>query len=325
VPAEAAYRLAVAGRGWAYDRDLFASQAAPIPTLAIGNLTVGGTGKTPLTAWFAGELLDRGCSPSVILRGYGDDEVEVHRLLNPEANVHVSANRVAGVQWVSREGSDVAVLDDAFQHRALRAEANVVLLAVEEWMQRPRLLPRGPWREPLSALQRATLVVATRKVGSPAESERMREHLSRLRPELPQAQAYIGIAGLARYHASEGRLETPLATRGFSCPLAVAGVAKPSTVSRQLEQAGVSVGRFAAFSDHHRYKEPELERIRLAAAGGPLVATLKDAVKLGPALAADLEIYVPLQEIIWESGEDEIECLITNLHARALEARSESR
>jgi tetraacyldisaccharide 4'-kinase len=323
-PAEAAYRLGVLARSWAYDRGLLKSVASPIPSLAIGNLTVGGTGKTPLTAWFASRLQSLGRKPAIVLRGYGGDEVEVHRVLNPAVSVHAAANRLAGVRWVQQEGADVAVLDDAYQHRRLRADAYVVLVAAEDWVSKPRLLPRGPWREPLAGLKRATLVVITRKVASAETSGEVAECLAELEPAIPRARAYIGLAGLARYDRASRRLEPPVPAAGFHCALAIAGVAKPETVWPQLAEAGVKWDRYQAFSDHHRYNARQITEIAGAASEGPLVATLKDAVKLGAALAPEVEIYVPLQQVIWEAGVEDIECLLANLSGSSLSEKATS-
>lgn len=312
-PAEGAYRVAISARAWAYDRGWLKSAAAPIPTLVIGNLTVGGTGKTPVTAWFADRLRRRGRVPAIVMRGYGGDEVKVHRMLNSAVPVHVSTDRVTGVRRASERGADIAVLDDAFQHRAIRADANVVLVAVEGFMDSPRLLPRGPWREPLQALDRATLVVITRKVASQEEAASVSQRLAELEPALPRAQAHIGLSGIARYDGASGEIGEPVGLDGFRCALAVAGVANPETVWAQLREAGASVDRCRAFADHHRYTQGEIAQITREAAGGPLVTTLKDAVKLGQVLPAELEMYVPLQQVIWESGEEEIECLLANL------------
>jgi tetraacyldisaccharide 4'-kinase len=290
-PAEWAFRFGVAARSWAYDRGLLSSARSPIPTLAVGNLTVGGTGKTPLTAWLAGSLNSCGTRTAIVMRGYGADEDRVHRLLNPDVPVYVSADRVAGVKEAHASGAEVAVLDDAFQHRALRADAYIVLFSAEEWNEAPHLLPRGPWREPLSALDRAGLIVTTRKVAPREESARVSERLAELQPLLPRADAYIG----------------------FRCGLAVAGVAKPETVWTQLEVAGLRIEKRRAFSDHHRYSEAEISEIGEAAGPGPLVATLKDAVKLAPALPPGIEMYVALQSVVWESGADKVDQLIANL------------
>ena len=312
-PTEWLYRLAVATRNWAYDRELLKSAAGPIPTLAVGNLTVGGTGKTPVAAWFAGVLRARGRRPAIVMRGYGGDEVEVHRLLNPEVPVHVSADRVAGVRWAQVAGADLVVLDDAFQHRAIRADLCVALIAAEEWVEKPRLLPRGPWREPLKELSRANVVIVTRKLASATEAAGVGERLAALLPALPRAVAHIGLGELARYQGVDGGLGERFAAQGFHCALGLAGVAHPEAVRQQLQQESVMIESWRAFPDHHHYSQSDLVQIRRDAGPGPVVATLKDAVKLGPALASEVDIYVPLQEVVWESGREEIDCLLAQL------------
>jgi tetraacyldisaccharide 4'-kinase len=310
---ELIYRGAVRTRGWAYDRRFFRSAAAPIPTLAVGNLTVGGTGKTPVTAWIASRLGALGHPVAVVMRGYGGDEVAVHRLLNPGVPIHVNRDRIAGVLEAQRAGAQVAVLDDAFQHRAIVADVSLVLIAVEDGVESPRMLPRGPWREPLAALDRATLVVTTRKSATRARADEVAKRISELEPGLPQAQAHLRLAGLANFDNSSGELGELQPLSGFHCRLAIAGVAKPETLWAQLRQAGVEVEEERAFPDHHRYRAAEVERIRREAAAGPLVMTLKDAVKLGPALGPAVAIHAPIQEVVWERGGEEIECLLANL------------
>lgn len=313
-PAEGAYRLGVLARTWAYDSGLLSSESGVIPTLAIGNLTVGGTGKTPVTAWFARALLARGLKPAVVMRGYGGDEDAVHRALNPSVPVIVAARRVAGVEQAATRGADVAVLDDAYQHRALRADANVVLVATEDWAESPRLLPRGPWREPLDALNRAALVVTTRKQAGEEDSRRVIDRLASLAPALPSARAYLGLSALARYENEALGMTVPL--RGFRCAVAVAGVARPEAVWYQLHKGGAQVDATRAYPDHHRYGREEVEEIRGLARDGPVVATLKDAVKLGAALR-DIAVYVPLQQVEWEGGAEEVECVLAGLAERA--------
>lgn len=299
-------------RNRAFDRGWLSSKPGVIPTLAVGNLTVGGTGKTPLAGWLAATLRARGLRVAIVLRGYGGDEVEVHRFLNRSIPVLVEPDRVAGVRRARDAGADVAVLDDAFQHRYLRASAAIVLIAAEDWTEVPRLLPRGPWREPLSALRRATLVVVTRKSASAERGGRVADQVARRVPGVAVARAEIALAGLARFRAEPGLAETvPL--QGFEGGAAVAGVANPESVWAQLEDAGVSVERRLAFPDHHRYSPGELALIKRACSGAPLVTTLKDAVKLGPALGGAVAIYVLLQRVVWEAGEEEVEGLIAKV------------
>ncbi len=323
VPLEGAYRAVIFARSWAYDRRLLRSVAAPIPALTVGNLTVGGTGKTPITAWFAARLAALGHSPAVVMRGYGGDEVAVHRLLNPTVPVYVAPQRVAGVLEAQRAGAGVVVLDDAFQHRAFLAHASLALIAAEDGLDSPRLLPRGPWREPLAALERATIVVTTRKAASRAMADEVATRIAERVPELPRAQAHLGLAGLAPYDSQTGGLGDLRPLAGSRCRLAVAGIARPETLWAQLSEAGVVVEERRSFPDHHRYRPADVERIRRDLAGGSLIATLKDAVKLGPALGREVAIQVPVQDVSWERGQEEIECLLAKLVGSRVESGPE--
>ena len=139
------------------------TSATVIPAMSIGNLTVGGTGKTPMAAWCVRELRARGAQPAIVMRGVGDDEWRVHGLLNPGIPVVVSPDRAAGLIVARTRGADCAVLDDAFQHRRARRVADIVLLSADRWTGAARLLPAGPFREPLSSLRRADVVVITVK------------------------------------------------------------------------------------------------------------------------------------------------------------------
>lgn len=311
-PAEILYRLGVGARALAYDHGVLPSREPDLPTLVVGNLTVGGTGKTPLTAWFAAEIARRGKRPAIVLRGYGGDETRVHEVLNPTVPVLPYPRRLAGIRRARERGAEVAVLDDAFQHRAVRGHANVVLVAAETGLDSPRLLPRGPWREPLSALSRATLIVVTRKDAGEERAASTARELARLQPGLPRAGAHLRLSGLARYGES-GRLGAPMGLRGFACPLVVAGVARPDAVRAQLAQAGAKVDLFRVYPDHHRYSRADVDRIAGEVNGGPLVTTLKDAVKLAPLLPERIPVYVMLQEVEWETGREAVEDMIGRL------------
>jgi len=311
-PLEWAYRLVVGARNWAFDRGLASSNRPAIPSVVVGNLTVGGTGKTPFTAWLTAELRARGRTPAVVTRGYGADEVMVHRLLNPETPVVVSVGRVAGVSRAIARGADIAVLDDAFQHRRLEAHVYLVLVAAEEWSDRPRLLPRGPWREPLTALKRATLVIVTRKDAGRQAADAVRSRLRERSPDLPAAQVHLALKQLYRFQGEEG-LADAVSMAGFRAPLAVAGVARPQSVWRQLHQAGVSAEERWGFPDHHRYSAKDVGRIVERAGAGPLILTLKDAVKLHRAIPERIATYVPLQEVLWEAGREELETLLADV------------
>src|SRR5262245_13262679 len=165
-PASVLYGGVTGIRNSLYDRGTFASVTSSIPVVSIGNLAVGGAGKTPLSAWVASELASRGAHPAIVMRGYGDDEPRVHALLNPDVPVVVNADRVAAVQVAAARGADVAVLDDAFQHRRIARIEDIVLVSADGWTGSVRLLPSGPWRESPRALKRASFVIVTRKAAS---------------------------------------------------------------------------------------------------------------------------------------------------------------
>ena len=118
------FSTAVAVKNVLYDIGLLRARKLALPAVSVGNLSVGGTGKTPVSAWVAAELARRGARPAIVLRGYGDDEVLVHRALNPGVPVIVDADRVRGAATAKAQGATVVVLDDAFQHRRAARDAD---------------------------------------------------------------------------------------------------------------------------------------------------------------------------------------------------------
>ncbi len=290
-PASAAFAAAVRVRGRLYDAGRLRQHALPLTAVSVGNLTVGGTGKTPVAAWIVAELAARGLHPAVVLRGVGNDEARVHALLNPTAPVVADPDRVRGAGEALRLGADVLVLDDAFQHRRAARDADVVLVASETFADRAQLLPAGPFREPLGALRRASVVVVTRKSGTLAQAERVATDLAR-----PLAGTKVGItvahlapAELVRWsagHETEGQGGDPMraavAALGATRVLAVAGIGAPDAFAAQLRAAGADVV-LARFADHHAYDDTDVaELVRSAERVDRVVTTLKDAVKLGP-------------------------------------------
>jgi hypothetical protein len=169
-------------RNAAFDRGIFSSYELSLPTISVGNLSVGGTGKTPVAAWLVRRLKAAGARPAIVLRGYGGDEPLVHARLNPGVPVIVNADRVAGVAEAKAAGANVVVLDDAFQHRRARRDVDAVLLSADRFGP-VRPLPAGPWREPLVALARASLIAVTRKSASPLRARELLSYAMRFSPK----------------------------------------------------------------------------------------------------------------------------------------------
>jgi tetraacyldisaccharide 4'-kinase len=314
LPAEGAYRAITAARGWMYDRQILPSKKSAIPVVSVGNISVGGTGKTPFAAWLAGELARRGARPAVVLRGYGGDEPLVHAHLNPEIPVIIEKRRVTGIAEAAHLGATVAVLDDAFQHRSAARLVDVALIAAEQWQSSRHLLPSGPWREPLSALRRAAIAVITRKTAGMDVVERLSYAIREAAPSTEQAVVHFAFSEL-RPAAREKGSDTPISALHGRAVIAIAGIADPETFFRQLTNAGAAVTPFA-FPDHHRYVAADVSRILAAGGAGDamVVCTLKDAVKLAqmwPATAPPL-LYV-LQRLEVESGTQALERLLAQL------------
>jgi tetraacyldisaccharide 4'-kinase len=310
-PLGAVYGGAVAARSALYDRGFLAAHELALPAVAVGNLTVGGTGKTPVAAWLVRELAARRAAPAVVLRDYGADEALVHAALNPTALVVTGADRVDAVRRARSLGADVAVLDDAFQHRRAQREADLVLLSADAWRASRALLPAGPWREPLSALRRADLVLVTRKVVTPDVANDVWEAVGGQAGEVPRAVARLAPTELIAASASERR---PLSSLRGADVVAVAGIADPDAFRGQLEALGASV-RFHAFGDHHAYTRSDAARLARAADGAHvLVCTLKDAVKLAPLWPANGPgLWYLSQGVILERGRAEMERLVGDL------------
>ncbi len=252
--------------------------AGPIPALSVGNLTVGGTGKTPVSAWFARRMREQGASPAIVLRGYGDDEVLVHRLLNPDVPVFVGADRVKQVRFAADAGSDVAILDDAFQHRRAHRLADVVLISADRWTGRVRLLPAGPFREPMKALRRASLVMLTVKA---ATEDRVGDAQRAIRAVTDSAVVTVDLTPASFVAVGDSHRQESLIGWRSRRVLAVSGIGDPASFNAQLERLGLLLTPLT-FADHHRFDGASVQRIVAAASEcDAVVCTLKDAVKLG--------------------------------------------
>lgn len=315
LPLEAGYGAVVLARSALYDRGVLLSHSSRIPTISVGNLTVGGTGKTPVAAWLAARLESRGEMPAVVLRGYGGDEPLVHHELNPTIPVVVSPDRVLGIAEAAADGATVAVLDDAFQHRQARRDADIVLVSADRWSARRRLIPAGPFREPVSALRRASLVLVTRKAASAERARLVRAELERLCPDVPVTVAHLRLGDLCA--VNETRSE-PLDVLDHAPVLAIAAVADPRAFIRQLSAMGADV-RFSIFPDHHAFTRADAEGLaRSLEPDERAICTLKDAVKLADLWPRDGGPlwYVSQQVAVEENAEAIDDLLSAVLQAR---------
>ena len=309
------YGGVIAIRNALYDRGALRVHPASIPVISVGNVTVGGTGKTPFSAYLVGELTTAGHHPAVVMRGYGDDELHLHARMNPGVAVVTGADRVAGIRTAAATGADVVVLDDGFQHRRASRDLDIALVGAESWRGDLRLLPAGPLREPLRSLDRANIIVVTQKSATNEQTSAVTQAV-----RAAHARAAIAVAALkpaAVVRASGGETIALDKLRGEQV-LAVAGIGDPASFFSQLRDLGAGVTELR-FRDHHNYTSADAGRIAAESLGHKYVVTTeKDAVKLttvwpanGPAL------WYLSQAVRLTEGNSLVASALANLFKRA--------
>jgi len=308
-PAEMTYAALVRLRMQLYSAGILRSLRSPIPVFSVGNLSLGGTGKTPFSAWLAGRLLERGGSPVVVSGGYGRDEVLLHRHLNPRIPMLTASRRIDAARLAASQGHDCVVVDDGFQHRRLARNCDIVLVAAESWAGTRRLLPRGPWREAPAALRRADLVIVTRKT---ATFERAGEVARAIAEYAPETR--IGICEFApsRVVPLHGGLESgalPLSWLDGREGVAVSTLADPEPFYEQLRSGGALI-ETATFPDHHEFDVDDLADLATRLRGRVLFMTWKEGVKLRSSLPRGVEGYVLEQEVRLEEASAELDHLL---------------
>ncbi|MEK7402710.1 MAG: tetraacyldisaccharide 4'-kinase [Gemmatimonadota bacterium] len=309
-PLATAFGAVTTARRALYSAGLLPTREAVLPCVSVGNLTVGGTGKTPFAAWLAG-LLSANAKVAIVLRGYGGDEAEVHRRLNPGLPVVALADRVVAVHMAKAANAQVAVLDDAFQHRRISRIADIVLVSVEQLLRPRRLLPAGPWREGLSAARTADLIVLTRKSATIDDANAARKIVATELPSMPIAVVLLASKSLERVNGAGSR---PLGALRNAAVLAVAAIGEPDLFRNQLTSFGARV-TLASFRDHHAFSAEEVRRLAESEPDALAVCTMKDAVKLARLWPASRELWYLSQQLVVEQGAEHIE----RLCARVLE------
>jgi len=289
---EAAYR-----RGWVTTHDL------PLPTIAVGNLTVGGSGKTPIAIWIARHFAAQGLKPGILLRGYGGDETLVHRRSVPEAVVVANADRVAGAEAAMAQGAQVLVLDDAYQRLDVRRDLNLAVVAAETTRAVRWAVPAGPWREGVEALDRADALIVTRKRATREAAEVLADELA-TRVNGPVAIAHLGLRDLEGLVSGRRVPASELAGKRV---VAAAGIADPDAFVAQVKSIGAQV-QVATWKDHHDYRDEDLAWLAHASRRADhVVMTEKDAVKLRDRWPASVpEPLVAVLGLEWERAGDRI-------------------
>ena len=281
------YGLAVRLRNGMYEWGWKEKLKAPVPVVSVGNLTVGGTGKTPCVEHVARFYRGRGRRVAVLSRGYGagggrNDEAMVLEENLPDVPHLQGPDRVGlAATAVEELESEVLVLDDGFQHRRLARDLDVVLLDATNPWGHGRLLPRGLLREPPSSLRRADIVVLTRcDQVSEAERGRLRQVVARFAPGAPVAETTHRPVDLS----NAAQVAAPLEQLRSRPVAAFCGVGNPEAFRRTLHDLGADIVAFRTFPDHHAYARADVDDLRAwarqRATDCVVVTTQKDLVKL---------------------------------------------
>ncbi|MHB1038561.1 MAG: tetraacyldisaccharide 4'-kinase [Pirellulales bacterium] len=319
---ECPYTLAMRLRNWRYDTGRAPVTRVDVPVVSVGNLSLGGTGKTPMVEWLARWFLARGVRVAVISRGYGakqgganDEALELERKL--PGIVHLeNPDRVAAARRAIDElGCQAILLDDAFQHRRLARDLDIVLLDALEPFGFGHVFPRGTLREPVAGLARAQVVALSRAdMAEPAERARIRAEVRRLAPRA----AWLELVHAPRCLRSADGGHEPLESLAGQPVAAFCGLGNPAGFRHTLATQGYRVAAFREFADHHAYAPADLaslaawaDRLDVSA----VVCTWKDLVKIGVTHLGRRPLWAVAIELEMPAGQPELEAKLGKLIA----------
>ena len=318
-PFSLAFSLAVRTRNVSYDLGILPAVRVPLSVISIGNLTVGGTGKTPLTLWLAHTLQQHGHTVGIITRGYkgtatgptlvGRDGTPLATPVEVGDEAVMLARRFAGIVIAGRDrvaaarfahqhfALDVVILDDGFQHRRLHRDVEIVLLSAQgptnTW-----LLPAGPFREPLTSMYRAHALVLSKRTGIQEHSPslffaRNTQHAT------PVFHADLVPTALIQASPQGQWLEQPLSILTGKRVMAVTAIANPQPFYSAIQERGAELVQVVEFPDHHSYTHSEWQKlVQQSSSVDALLTTEKDLVKLEhftPTINRLLALRVDLQ------------------------------
>ena len=307
-PAAWLYGTAVRIRATAYARGLIASRELTSPVVCVGNLTLGGSGKTPLVAAITQLLMSRGFRPGILTRGYGrpsgsrlialspsaqrnpdpcevGDEPALLAWILPAVPIVISADRFRGGRFAEEHlGVNIHVLDDGFQHLSLRRDVDIVAVDVTQSIFEDAILPAGRLREPVSGLRRAHMVVLTR-VGD-EDTQPLEPRLHAVNSKLQLFRSRTELRGFVKIEDSR---ILPAEALPPGPVLAFCGIGNPRAFFEDLRRWGLNVISARSFPDHHRYTGDELAKLS------------RDAMQHGAAALMTTEKDLMNVQTVWQN------------------------
>lgn len=312
------YDKIISSRNWLYDRGIFEVLDLRARTISVGNITTGGTGKTPLVIYIANRVAERGETVCILTRGYGrsdpktrvlvsdlsgiqaqpstagDEPFEIATKLLGKAIVIADADRVGAAEWAKRKfGVTVFILDDGFQHRKAKRDVDIVCIDATNPFGGDELLPAGHLRESINGLKRADMVVITR-ADLIDDISNLRSEISNLVGTTPIFQCRTEITGFLAIGSSD---EFNSKDKVF----AFSGLGNPDAFVSQLKSTQINIVGNKNFADHHNYTQIDIDSLEKQAKvfdADAFLTTAKDAVKLAnfkfeiPCFVVDVEVMI---------------------------------
>lgn len=326
--------MAVASRRWFYQIGLIKTRRLPARVISVGNLTVGGTGKTPMVIAVAQRLKEKGYKPAVLSRGYkgkagkgvsvvsdgekicedpemvGEEPILIAKRL-PGIPVLVGSDRYrTGGYAFQKWGTDLIVLDDGFQYLGIEKDLNLLLVDATNPFGNGYLLPRGILREPIDRLKSADGIVLT-KVNLLPDVVGLAERIQRIAGPVPIFQAVLAPTQLICRSTGVQSSPKDLAGKKVVC---FSGIGNPFTFRRLLEQLGAKVVKELVFKDHHAYTSGDEDKIELAAketAGDFVITTEKDVVKISDRVIKKIDLHVLRVDLVVNGNKEAWDTLLT--------------
>jgi len=293
---------------------------APKPVISIGNITVGGVGKTPIVIWLVRNLLNKGFKAVILIRGYmpqvteTSDEVDMLNEQIPYTPVLAGADRISNIRKsVDFLPVDVYIMDDAFQHWPIHRDLNVVAIDAVNPFGNEYLLPAGILREPLSSLKRADVFILTKTDGS-SHLQTLLSKLKRINPKALIVESRYKSSSAVDVFDAQTMPEDFLKEKHV---VGFCGIGEPLSFESSLKNSGAKIAKLFVYMDHHIYKKDDIQRMVescRAQDAQVLVTTHKDAVKLRAfkdQLADIRLIYIPVQLEITKGADEFLQKVIS--------------
>ncbi len=325
---EVPYRWVVRRRNRLYDSGASSIQRVEVPVISVGNLTLGGTGKTPMVEWIVRELIQQRKKVGIVSRGYGarggvnDEALELAWKLPGVSHVQNPDRLAAARQAIDEFGCQVLVLDDAFQHRRIARDLDIVLLDALEPFGFERVFPRGTLREPVEGLARAHVVALSRAdLVSAEERHALRTRVANLSPAAAWIEVVHAPVELVAYGGDGKAGETPAPRQPLESfrgrrVLAFCGLGNPAGFRHTLTACGYEVAAFREFPDHYQYSQADFDQLAAGAQAlnvDAVICTQKDLVKIRRDRLGDRPLWAIRVGIEFLSGREVLRKMLSNV------------